>query len=360
MLALLAFAKRPEPGVVITLVAKDVATPYSGMLPGYVAGFYTREEMHIDLRRLADRCGARLVEGEAVGFDRQGKRVFLKSGESIPYDVLSIDIGITPDLSGIAGAAEHGLIVKPIGAFLARWEKLRARALRPDGPRRIAFIGGGAAGLCLAFAVASALRRAAPGAGIDPGTFSFTMVSSGPAPDINEGMRRRAVRALTERRIESVEGMAVAVDERGIILKGGPRIAADAVFVSTHATPPAALRDTGWPIDAHGFLATRPTLQVEGDDDVFATGDCATIRAHPRPKAGVFAVRQGPVLARNLRLHLNGRMPRPFVPQVKHLVILATADGEGIAGRGRYLAFGGRMAWWLKDWNDRRFMRLFD
>ena len=119
-----AFARKPEPGLRLTLVARDRLTPYSGMLPGHMAGIYPRAVMQIDLEPLARRSGAALVQDEAVGFDRAEKRVLLKSGEAISYDCLSVDIGVTPDLSDIDGAGEHALAVKPIGDLLEKWSGL--------------------------------------------------------------------------------------------------------------------------------------------------------------------------------------------------------------------------------------------
>jgi NADH dehydrogenase FAD-containing subunit len=129
--------------------------------------------------------------------------------------------------------------------------------------------------------------------------------------------------------------------------------------VSTHGAVPPVLAGTDWAKDESGFLAVRPTLQILNDDSVFAAGDCATMSAHPRPKAGVFAVRQGPVLARNLRRALRGEALERSIPQRDHLMLIATGDGRAIGGRGRFLAFEGRLAWRLKDFIDRRFMRRF-
>ncbi|KAF0119991.1 MAG: selenide water dikinase [Xanthobacteraceae bacterium] len=118
-----AFAKVPEAGARLTLVSDRVLTPYSGMLPGHLAGQYPREAMHIDLQHLADRCGAVLVRKAAVGIDRPRRDLLLADGSRLAYDTLSLNIGITPDLSGIAGADHFALSVKP-------WE---------PGPRPAAF-----------------------------------------------------------------------------------------------------------------------------------------------------------------------------------------------------------------------------
>jgi selenide,water dikinase len=354
VLVLEAFARNPEPGLTITLVSKDPLTPYSGMLPGHLAGTYTRDEIHIDLERLARASGARLVVDEAVGFDRVARRVRLKGGEALAYDILSVDIGITPDLSGIAGATEHALAVKPIGSLLEKWERLVDSALAPGGPRRFAIVGGGAAGICLAFAVQSFFRSRVSD------TIEVSLIGSSDASGINARMCRRIARALKGRRIAvHAEDAAFRIDQDGVTLASGRFVPADAVLVSTHAAPPPVLATADWAKDVSGFLAVRPTLQILNDDAVFAAGDCATMIAHPRPKAGVFAVRQGPVLARNLRRAMRGEALENYIPQRNHLLLIATGDSRAIGGRGRFLAFEGRLAWRLKDVIDRRFMRRF-
>jgi pyridine nucleotide-disulfide oxidoreductase family protein len=360
LFVLKAFAEAPEPGLDLTLVAKDRQTPYSGMLPGYVAGLYERDEMHVDLGVLARRCGARLVVDEAVGLDAGRRLVRLKGGGTLPYDVVSVDIGITPDLDALPGARHAALAVKPIGDFLAKWERVRAEALAPDGPRRFAIVGGGVAGICLAFAIAAALRRGAPAAGLDPAEFAVTLISAAPPSDVNPLMRRAVHRALRRHGIAIRAGDAAAsIDPAGVTLASGARVASDAVLVSTQARPPALISESGLRRDEGGFLAIRPTLQALDHDEIFAAGDSATQVAEPRPKAGVFAVRQGPPLAGNLRRYLRGETLREHRPQKNWLVLIGTGDGRAIGGRGRYLAVEGRWVWRLKDWIDRRFMRRF-
>src|SRR5512142_2473697 len=143
------FGMRPEPGVRLTLITRDLETPYSGMLPGYVAGQYSFAECHIDLLRLARFAGARLIHDEAVGLDRAARRVICQGHPSIRYDVVSLDIGSTPRLDDVPGAALHTIAVKPIARFAERWEALLERA-RAQGHVRLAIVGGGAGGVELA------------------------------------------------------------------------------------------------------------------------------------------------------------------------------------------------------------------
>src|SRR5579863_2126749 len=151
------FGMRPAAGVRLTLITRDLETPYSGMLPGYVAGHYTIEQCHIDLVRLARFAGARLIHDEATGLDRAAHRILCHAHPPIRYDVLSLDIGSTPRLDDVPGAAEHATPVKPIADFAARWEALLERA-RAEGQVRLAVVGGGAGGVELALSAQHRLK----------------------------------------------------------------------------------------------------------------------------------------------------------------------------------------------------------
>lgn len=357
---LTAFRDAPLDADVI-LVSEAADTPYSGMLPGCIAGLYTPSEIHIDLAALAKSSGIEFVVARVSGIDRDRRALVTEDARTIPYDIVSFDVGIRPDLSGIAGAELHGVAVKPISAFLDKFDRLLAETLHENGPRRIAIIGGGPAGVELAFAFRERFQREAPRRGIDPAAFDITIVSAGPlVPRLNEGARRRVELALETRGIHVLSGeRASAVDEAGVTLSDGSRLAADAVVISTHARPPSWLARTGMPTTEDGSLALRPTLQLLDDDDIFAAGDCASIVAEPREKAGVFAVRQGPVLAENMAAHLRGRRLTAHEPQREFLTLLSTGDGRAIGARGGWIAFSGRAAFLLKDWIDRRFMARF-
>ena len=350
-----------EPGVGVTLIARELDAPYSGMLPGFVAGHYTLDECHIDLVRLAQRAGVRVIHGEAIGIDRGNKRVLIKGRPPVGYDFVSIDTGITPSLGDVAGADAHAIAVKPVSTFAPKWQRLLEQALQKEGPRRLAVIGTGAAGFELILAMRHRLLTEAPAAGIAGAAFSFTLIGSGGVlPTHNARAQALARRALDEREVAVVEGDGVvAVTAGEITLASGRRIDADAVLVTTKAAPPPWFADSGLPLDRGGFLSVRPTLQVDDDDDVFAAGDCAAVTEHPREKAGVFAVRQGPPLTENLRLRCRGEAAKPFVPQTQFLTLLALGDKSAIAARGPFAA-AGAWAWTWKDRIDRTFMDRFN
>ncbi|MDP1952499.1 MAG: FAD-dependent oxidoreductase, partial [Betaproteobacteria bacterium] len=141
------FGMQPLPGVRLTVICRDTHTPYSGMLPGYIAGHYSYDEVHIDLARLARFAGARFYRDEALGLDRAAGKVLCRNRPPVAYDVLSINIGATPQMSDVAGAAEHAVPVKPIDGFNARWQLLLERVRKHPGATRIAVVGGGAGGV---------------------------------------------------------------------------------------------------------------------------------------------------------------------------------------------------------------------
>jgi selenide,water dikinase len=162
VLVLASFGRRPLPGVRVILLGREALTPYSGMIPGFVAGRYSFDDCHIDLPRLAGRTGAQFVHGEAVGIDRMRRRVLLKDGTSLAYDLLSLDVGAAPSLEALPGARQHAIAVKPIAELGQRWLAFLERIAGWRGPLAIAVIGGGAGGVELALAIDHRLRELAP------------------------------------------------------------------------------------------------------------------------------------------------------------------------------------------------------
>jgi len=353
-----AFAERPLPGARVMLVTRDLETPYSGMLPGVIAGLYKPHEAHIDLVRLAAVTGTRLIHAEAIGLDRAAKRVLLAARPPFAYDILSIDVGITPDLASIAGAAEHGVAVKPIGAFLAKFEHLRARC-RVGEVRRIAVIGGGAGGVELVLSLRTRLRADAARDGRNP-DISFALVTDKALLATHNARVQRAFRRhLAAAGVEVHEHCAVTALKAGsIVCRDGQTMQAGAVLLATNAAPPGWFAASGLARDAGGFLAVTPTLQVANDTDIFAAGDCIGLIETPREKAGVYAVRAGPPLAMNLARHARGESLRAWRPQRRHLALISTGERYAVASRGPLKAEGAWL-WTVKDWIDRRWMDMY-
>jgi selenide, water dikinase len=341
----------PMPDTSLTLVSADRNTPYSGMLPGLIAGHYDYRQCHIDLARLAGYARARFLQLEAVALDAGKQLVFLADGRRVEYDILSIDVGSTPPTFDIPGVPENVIPAKPIQTLLPACDRLRARAA---GVKRVALVGGGAAGVELVLAMQYRLRQ-------DPAVPRFDLITDTPfiLPSHNVRARRMLQRILDERGVRVHAGRKVAAVERGrVVLEGGAGIDADAVFWVTGAAPPAWLRASGAQTDTAGFIAVNPCLQSLSHAAVFAAGDCASVTGQPRPKSGVFAVRQGAPLGRNLRRALAGQALEPYASPVHALALISAGSKYAIATRNNW-ALKGAWVWLWKDWIDRRFVQTY-
>ena len=344
----------PLPGARLTIVNPGPTAPYTGMLPGHVAGHYTREELDIDLVKLCRFAGARLIDGAVTGIDASARRLTIPGRPPLPYDVASIDIGITTEMPGIPGFPEHATPAKPLGVFARDWRAhLAAVAGGTRAPETIV-IGGGVAGVELAMAMAHALRGVgAPGA-VTLIESAATITGTGPRA------RERLLRALRDLGVTLRTGTQVAsVAADAVTLASGETMPAAFVTGAAGARPQGWLEGTGLPLD-DGFVRVEETLRVEGHDALFAAGDCAHLTHAPRPKAGVFAVRAAPVLHDNLRAALTGGRMRPFHPQKHYLKLISLGGKSALAERGG-LALAAPLLWRWKDHIDRSFMaRLTD
>lgn len=351
-----AFAADPPADTHVVLINRTRFTPYSGMLPGLIAGHYTYEECHIDLAWLCARAGIGFIEQEAVGLDPVKRLVHLADGRSEAYDLLSIDTGSAPPLDAVPGASRHALAVKPMEHFLPRAAALMEDCARP-GERHVALVGGGAAGFEVTLALAYRHERTADKRSV--AVFHWLTDTDDVLPTFPPRVRRSAAAIMARRGVHVHTGARVErVDAGALQLRAARRIEVSHVVWATGAAPASMFAAAGLATDERGFIAVDATLRSISHPDVFASGDVASVREHPRPKAGVFAVRQGPPLARNLRLALAGRDPRPFVPQKRFLVILSTGERCAIATKGPF-AVEGRWVWTWKDRIDRRFMARF-
>ncbi len=356
------FGMKPLPGARFTLITREVHTPYSGMLPGLIAGTYGFDDSHIDTGPLARFAGARLYQDEAIGIDLENRRVLCKNRPPVAYDLLSIDIGSTPNVGDVPGAARHAIPVKPIDGFLGRFEALRARVLAAKGNVSIGVVGAGAGGVELLLSVERRLERDVAAAGHDPAGLAFTLVgaSDGLLPSFPAAMGRRFREICEQRGIRVFAGARVDRVEAGALhLETGERIALDEILWTTQAAPAPWLRDTGLALDARGFVQVTPALRSVSHPEVFAAGDIAAVDGYQLPKSGVYAVREGPPLAKNIRRILSGATPAAYKPQRQALYLVTTGERAAIGSRNG-LTFGGHWVWRLKDWIDRRFMRKFN
>jgi pyridine nucleotide-disulfide oxidoreductase family protein len=361
----------------VTLVSPDALTAYSGMVPGVIAGHYQARECLIDIERLAKRSGVRFIRTAALGLDPVQKTIRLGDGTVLPYDIASIDVGATPHVTpALADAIERGhcgeMAIAPCKPFPMLMDRLDHflgdHDARPR-PVELCVVGAGLAGIEVALALAFRMR-AHVDARVRLLCGDARLMPSAPLP-VGAALEQ----ACIDHGVELVRSTRITAVEPGALMAAdGRRIRADLALLATGASAPAWLADSGLALDPQGFIAVAPTLASVSHPSVFAAGDCASMLQHPRPKAGVYAVRQGPPLAANLQLALAGDAPTPFTPQREALALAALGPRSAVAIRnglilggpasrgylGRALSAAlARRLWRWKDRIDRAFVERF-
>ncbi len=335
-----AFGMKPEPGVRLTLISERRDSPYSGMLPGHIAGHYSRDEIHINLDALCAFAGARLVQARVRGICPDDRYLELEERPKVRYDVLSLNSGAVP----VSPHAES-ITVKPISDFLPKWQALETSVAAGD---QVVVVGAGAGGVELAMAI-----RARLGPDVQ-----LALVGQQILPGHNGKARRLVERQLGNTNIRFIPALVGCDEQGGVELPGIGTVASDRVLWVTNVRAPDWLGSSGLSVDEAGFVRVDTKLESTSHPGIFASGDVASLEGQQRPKSGVFAVRAGPVLAENLRRSATGKPLRTFRAQRRHLALIGSSDGRAIASRGNW-ALQNRLMWLWKEHIDRKFMKKF-
>ena len=352
VLVLVKAAKRPLPGARITIISPEPTAPYTGMLPGLVAGHYAREELEIDLVKLAQRANARFVIGRATNLERRERRVHVAGRADIAYDIVSLDIGATSAMPELPGYTQHANPAKPLGPFATAWERFVDAVSMGQRAANAVVIGGGVAGVEVAAAMAWRLRVSTEG------QVAVTVIESRGRilDEARPRTRKLLIGKLTDLGVSIRCSVQVAeIQEEHVLLSDGEAIACSFTAGATGARPHAWVRETDLKVH-DGFVSVNRHLRSLSDPHVYACGDCAHFEHSPLEKAGVYAVRQAPVLWHNFCAELSGGKRRPYRPQRDFLKLISTG-GKHVVAEKFGIALSGNRLWKFKDFVDRRFMQ---
>lgn len=354
-----AFAQTPDPEVTISVVSDSKLAAYSGSVPAWLAGDCSLRDTQIDVAALCQRAGATLIESPVVALDHEAKRVTLANGQALTFDVASMNVGSTLELPETYGdGLPYLLAMRPLSSLHQRWQALQERieTLAAGTTQQIVSVGGGAASCETLMSVLAQLRHFRPD--ID---WQGHLLSAAPTLLGEAGWLPRQ---LTQRALKRA-GIQVHPERRGsALVKGGIKddqgeiLPADIVLWATGAVGHRWLSETSLPLDDKRFIPTKRTLAVAGAPGLFAAGDCAKLTP-PLPKAGVYAVRQGPLLAANLRAACHGQALTPWQPPKRVLALIGTGRSHAIASYGP-IGFAGHWVWEWKKRIDARFIARFN
>ncbi|MEM7783056.1 MAG: selenide, water dikinase SelD [Planctomycetota bacterium] len=356
---------KPVENAQLVCISNFPIATYSGMMPGVLAGQYSLDQMHIDLVRLCASAGARLILSEVTGIDHENNEIHFLDRPKLAFDLLSIGIGSRPTFQGVNIQSPEALVaVKPMQTFLgrlkSRMENVSEIVDREKRAAKIMVVGGGIGSLEIAFALKNRIQNDPASVGIHFDVdIDILTGSQQMGTGLLESTQALVSQKLTSKGIGIHAGSRVAeISEKCVTLKNGNDLPADAIIWATSAVAPETLSKFAMQTDSKGFLLTESTLQTKTNPNIFAVGDTGTIESSPLVKAGVYAVRQGPVLWDNIRRMILGRSPVNYVPQTGFLKLINLADGNAIA-EYKNRSFAGRWCWWLKDRIDVKFMRMY-
>ena len=359
------FGMNPVPGLSLTMISRDIETPYSGSLPGHISGIYERDEIHIDLRPLAQFAGVRLIQSEITRIDFEQKIIHCEGRPTIEFDLISLNIGSKPNAIKIPGAAEFAIGIKPIDQFLVDWQKIYADMLDVIGSKkesyRFLIVGGGPASVELAFAVQQRIHNELSIKSYKNSPLEIGIVTlDKEVLNFHNSKVRHFVKAeLATRGIKVFhEHKVIKFGDGKIHCNNERTIDAESMVYATGASIASWPQECGLAIGDDGFIEVNNFLQSTSHEFVFAAGDAATIKGEPRPKSGVYAVRQGKPLAANLRRFATAKKLKPYTPQKHALALINLGNKKAIASRNN-LFFQGGSVWSLKHSIDTGFIRKY-
>lgn len=351
-------AMKPIPGLRITVISRDIHTPYSGMMPGLIAGHYHFDDTHIDLRPLCEYAGARLFHSSVSALDLDQQLVHCDNRPPIRFDWLSINTGSKPGTGNISGASEVGIGVKPVDQFLQKIDRLKQQLLTNPGPHSIAIVGGGAASVEVILALQYSLQQAL-GAQAKKIRLQLICGTERLLPNHNRRASRHFSQLLEQRDIElSCGSPVITANSHQLGLANGERYSADTIIWALPAGSPGWPEAAGLDCDRDGFIRVNSFLQSSSHPQVFAAGDIAHFNARPLAKSGVYAVRAGTILSDNLRSVISSRPLSPFKPQRQFLSLLMNGDQYATASRGPF-TISGKWVWRWKHRIDSNFIQRF-
>ena len=341
-----------EAGYEVSVVGPSEYHYYSGMGPGMLGNSYSPEEIRFATKKVVEKSGATFILGNLKRIDPATQRVHLASGDELPYDVLSCNLGSQIPRELISASQENVFTVKPIENLLQA--RQRILELGQAGQITVGVVGSGPS----AIEIAGNIWKLGQQSGMKPidlKIFAGTqLLAHHPV-----GMRRMVERSLRKRNIQVEENCRVKTIKTGrVVSASGRSYDLDVTFVAVGIRPSTVFRDSGIPTGADGGMLVNRYLQSTAHANIFGGGDCIDFAEIPLDKVGVYAVRQNPVIYHNLHAALRGTELRPFVPGGRYMLIFDMGDDRGIFYKWP-LFFSGQVPFRLKQYVDRKFVKSY-
>ena len=308
-------------GIRVTLIAKEIHSPYFGMLPGFYAGHYSWEEVHVDLIKLCRYAGVCFIHAEATKItynnngSSEGKRSvgLIYCNDDRPplrYDCLSIDIGSVPHVEESSAATVQHISSSSFGHS---YQKLLARPKHSNLGCTIGVVGGGAGGVELALSIHHRLLSEVVAEDEKEKNIQIVLLTRGETilPTFDRGVRSVFERILKERniqvlcdacveKVESVADNSVVHSPRSrhrrasrkrLILSSAskkfhpePLEVDECIWCATVGVASWLADNTPFVTTENGFVRVKDTYECIRHSGVFAAGNCSSMDQHPCPE----------------------------------------------------------------------------
>lgn len=349
--------KFTDKGVKVTVIAPSFYHYYSGMGPGMLGTTYAPDDIRFATQKVVTSQGGVFIKDRVVKIDPDQRQVFTESGNAFDYDVLSFNAGSYVPLDTLSKAAKEDepdnvYPVKPIEKLMEASRRLQD--LFKEKSAVVSVVGGGPSAAEVAGNVWQLARKTG---GHLPVIRIFG--GNGFMARFEPGVKNRVRSILSRRGIDIVEtGYVSRVEQQRIVMESGEEFPTDFTFMALGVIPNTIFKASGLPVGPDQGLIVNEFLQCPDYPEIFGGGDCIYHQPQPLDKVGVYAVRENPILLHNLMATLEGKPLQRFEPGPDYLLIFNVGGGQGVLKK-QNIVFGGRLAFWIKDYIDRRFIRRF-
>lgn len=355
------YAMEPYSDLQITLISDKAYAPYSGMLPGHLAGWYTHEDIHFDLYKLSQKAGVRFVNARVKGIDASLKIIKIDGRPDIHYDVCSINVGSTPRWTQNVATNSNIIPLKPIPNLLSRWQDFIQKITIQPKAYKVVIVGGGASGFEISLILAKKFKNL---------NLEITLIDkhSELLHSHNSNIQKAAKYELKKNKVKLILNCKVeSFKENSLVIKNinssptkienesNKEIHFDFCFLATQASAQSWFKESDLPVDEVGFLQVDSTLQVQGVKALFGAGDCIHFSNLNLAKAGVYPVRQAKYLYENIKNTLLEKPLKTYTPQKRFLSLLTMGEKRCLASYGPFSAMG-EWVWRWKNHIDVNFM----
>jgi len=352
MLTLANLYQFTQKGYAVSVIGPSAFHYYSGMGPGMLGKTYAPDDIRFATQKVVEQQGGQFILGKATHIDPEKGVVALESGNQIPYDVLSVNAGSYVPRLNLLSKTDNVYAVKPIERLLDAQERILT--LNAHKQISVAILGGGPSAAEISgniWQLASISGQQPPRITIFAGKRFLARFADKVRAKVAQSLKERGIRIDTS-------GYVQAISSGSITLESGQMHTCDLAFLALGVKPNPIFTHSHLPTGPDGGLLVNQYLQCEQYPQIFGGGDCIYFEPQPLDKVGVYAVRQNPILFANLMAALDDRPLQAFDPGGDYLLIFNLGGNQGVLQK-KWLLMGGKPAFLIKDYIDRKFMKKF-